>query len=273
MAERAATRKRFRLLSRLAAVAALAAGSAATADDLAALKKDGILRVLVVDGSPAFVSTRSSERPGFEWEILEGFGRLHGLRPEVVEVASWSDLIPALVAGKGHVAAGGINDTPARRLLVDFTDEVFPTRDVVVTRRPTLPVLTLDELRALKVGTIRGTTLAERVAEAKVPRVKIDDTLPATGFAEALRSGRVGAVVDGVEDALLLQQADPALQLGMFLGPPASMAMGVRKESPALRDALSEYIRSVRKTGMWGRLVVKYFGESAASVLKKARGD
>jgi lysine/arginine/ornithine transport system substrate-binding protein/histidine transport system substrate-binding protein len=166
-----------------------------------------------------------------------------------------------------------VNDTPGRRRVIDFTAEVFPTRDVVVTRRPTLPILTLEELRAVKVGTIKGTSLAERVAEAKVPRANVDDSLPATAFAEALRARRVVAVVDGVEDALLLKRADPQLDLGMFLGPPLSMAFGVRKDAPALRDALNDYVGYTRKSGAWSRLVVKYFGASASDVLRKARGD
>ena len=241
------------------------------ADDLADLKKRGTLRALVVDGSPAFISLRRGDPSGFEREILDGFCRLHGLRLELVEVPTWEELVPALVEGRGHIIAGGVNDTPARRKLIDFTVEVFPTRDVVLTRRPTLPILTLEELRAAKVGTIKGTSLADRVVEAKVPRGNVDDTLPATGFAEALRTRRVVAVVDGVEDALLLKRSDPELEIGMFLGPPLSMAFGVRKDAPALRDALSDYVSYTRKSGAWSRLVVKYFGETASDVLRKAR--
>jgi ABC-type amino acid transport substrate-binding protein len=242
--------------------------------DLDAVKKRGALRVLVVDGSPAFIRLQpGGDRPGFEREILDGFARLQGLRVELIEVPTWEALIPWLMENKGDIIGGGVNDNAARREVIDFTSEVFPTRDVVVTRRPTLPILTLEELRAAKVGTIKGTTLAARVAEMKVPRANIVDGLPATGFPEALRSGRVTAVLDGVEDALLLKQADDKFDLGMFVGPPGSMAFGVRKTDPALRGALSDYVANVRKTATWSRLVIKYFGESAADVLKKARGE
>lgn len=262
-----------RLLPALGAAVLFACAPAAFASDLDDLKKTGVLRALVVDGSPAFVSLKPGDPPGFERELLDGFARLYGLRVELVEVATWEDLVPSLLAGKGDLIAGGVNDTTERRKRIDFTTEVFPTRDVVLTRRPTLPILTLEELRVVKVGTIKGTSLAARLAEAKVPRANIDDTLPATGFAEALRSRRVAAVLDGIEDALLLRAADPELELGMFLGPPASMAFGVSKDSPALRDALGDYVAAARRSGTWNRLVVKYFGSSAADVLKKARGE
>jgi membrane-bound lytic murein transglycosylase F len=247
------------------------AGQAA-ADDLADLRTRGVLLVLVVEGAPAFISLDSTAPPGFEREILDGFARLNGIKVQLVPVPTWEDLVPFLLEGKGDLIAGGVTDNPARRAHIDFTAEVFPTRDVVLTRRPHLPILTLDELRQAKVGTIKGTSLADRVAEAKVPPGSVVDDLPSTGFAEALQSGRVGAVVDGVEDALLLRQKDPKLDLGMFLGPPQSLAFGVRKDAPALRAALSDYLASVRKT-TWGRLVVKYFGADAAEVLRKARGQ
>jgi len=243
------------------------------ANDLDAVKKRGTLRVLVVEGAPAFVALRPGEAPGFEREILDGFARLHEIKIELVEVAAWERLVPDLLAGRGDVIAGGVTDNAARRVHIDFTAEIFPTRDVVLTRRPTLPILTLEELRKVRVGTIKGTSLADRVIEAKVPPANIDDTLPATGFADALRSRRVAAVIDGVEDALLLKKVDPALELGMFLGPSQSLAFGVRKDAPALRAALSEYVGYIRKSAVWSRLSVKYFGSAAAEVLKNARSS
>jgi len=260
-----------RLLLAAVACALCLPGSASA--DLDEVKKAGELRVLVVDGSPVFVSLSAGGEPGLEREILEGFARLHRIRIRLLEVAAWKDLVPALLEGRGDVIAGGVGNLPARRDKIDFTAEIFPTRDVVISRKPTPPVTSLEQLRSMKVGTIRGTGLADRVAEVRVPRANVDDAVPATGFLEALQSGRVEALVDGVEDALLLRKMDPNVQLGMFLGEPQSIAMGVRKDSPALRDALSGYVVNVRRSATWSRLVVKYFGGDAADVLKRARGE
>ncbi len=241
--------------------------------DLAEIQKTGDLRVLVVDGAPVFVSLSSQGEPGFEREILDGFARLHHLQVRLVPVAEWKGLVPALLEGKGDILAGGVGNLPSRREKIDFTVEVFPTRDVVVSRAPSPIITSLEQLRSVKVGTIRGTGLADRVAEAKVPKANVDDMVPATGFLEALQRGRVTALVDGVEDALLLQRADPDVQLGIFLGESHSIAFGVRKSDPLLRDALSEYVTNVRRGSGWNRLVVKYFGDEAAEVLRRARGE
>jgi ABC-type amino acid transport substrate-binding protein len=83
----------------------------------------------------------------------------------------------------------------------------------------------------------------------------------------------VGAVVLGVENAISAQRADPALELGLFLGPPTSLAYAVRKGDVQLLKALDDYIENLRRTPTWSRLVVKYFGEMAPDVLKKARTE
>jgi ABC-type amino acid transport substrate-binding protein len=210
---------------------------------------------------------------GFDREVLEAFCNLHGLKLEVIPLQNWGDLIPALRQGRGDVIAGRFNVTPARRELIAFTAEVFPSRHVVMTRRPHRVVATVDALREERVGTVKGTSMAEVVAAAGVPPGRVDDTIMTGTLPEALRTGRVTAVVLGIENAISAQRQDPEIQLGTFVGPPSSLAYGVRKEDAALLAALNAYIGNLRRTATWSRLVVKYFGEAAPEVLRRARGE
>jgi len=245
----------------------------ASAADLPEVVARGELRALcVLDRQrPEFLALRADQPSGFDWEVLEGFARLHQLRLSLVPVAGWDDLVPALVGGRGDLVAGRFTVTPTRAEKIAFTAEVFPTRNVVFTRAPHRVVSHLDQLLEEKVGTIKGTSMAEAIARAGVPEKNVDDGLPPGGFGEALRSGRVSAAIWGIESAIALQREDPAIQLGMFLGPPGSLAYGVRKGDTALLVALDEYIHNLRRTASWNRLVVKYFGDAAPEILKKAR--
>src|SRR5262245_13496891 len=134
--------------SLLTVVAVLLAGARAARADLAEIDKAGELRVLVVDGAPVFVSLKPNGEPGLEREMLDGFARLHRLRIRFVEVPSWNELVPWLQEGKGDLIAGGVGVFPSRRALIDFSSEVFPTRDVVITRWPSPTINTLEQLRA-----------------------------------------------------------------------------------------------------------------------------
>jgi ABC-type amino acid transport substrate-binding protein len=191
----------------------------------------------------------------------------------MVPVAGWDGLVPALQEGRGDVIAGRFTVTEARRRQIDFTVEVFPTRNVVLTRKPHRVVTTLEELRQERVGTVKGTSMADAVAAARVPPSNVDDSIPTGKLPAALKAGTVTAIVLGVENAIADRHEDPDLQLGVFLGPPGSLAWGVRKADTRLREALDTYISSVRRTPTWSRLVVKYFGEDAPEILKKARAE
>jgi polar amino acid transport system substrate-binding protein len=256
------------------AVALALLASPAAGADLDAVKQRGTLRVLFVpsQGISQFFH-HDSARPGLDREILEGFAHLQRLQLEAVPIAGWDELSGALVAGRGDVVAGSYTVTESRLRTIAFTSEVFPTRAVVVTRKPTRVIRTHDELLRERIGTVRGTSMAEALAQAGVPAAKIDDTLPPGGQVAALVSGKVTLVVLGLENAIAEQRADPQLQLGMFLGPEGSLAFGVRKADVELRRALDDYITSLRKSGGWSRLVVKYFGERALDALKGARAE
>ena len=239
--------------------------------DLAEILKQASLRVLVVLDAPRpeFFSLDAS-RPGFDREVIEGFARLRGLKLEVIPLASFDDLIPALLARRGDVIAGGYRDSETRRKSITFTIEAFPNRMLIITRKPNRVVRTVEELRKERVGTTRGTATAEAVTAIGLPQENLDDRIPPGAYVEALRSGRISAAVWSVERALLAQREDPAIQLGLPVGKPGSLAFGVRNEDVQLLAALNLHIDHTRKSGTWSRLVVKYFGQNALQILQEA---
>ncbi len=258
----------------VAGVLALAAAVSLQAADLAVVKARGALRVIVMplSSTDEFFSLPPGAHPGFDREVLDGFARLHRITVEIVPVEGWDNLVPALLQGRGDVIAGRFTVTDARLKQIAFTSEVFPSRNVVLTRRPHAPVATLEALAREKVGTIRGSSMAEAVM-AVVPPANVDDSILPGGLPAALAAGKVSAVVLGIESAIAAQREDPAIQLGTFVGPPRSLAYGVRRQDTALRQALDEYIENLRRTPTWSRLVVEYFGDAAPEILRKARGN
>jgi ABC-type amino acid transport substrate-binding protein len=254
-------------------VVSVAAG--ASAADLAAIRQRGTLRVLGVpdDREGDFLAMKGGAAAGFDVEILLAFARSEGVKLELVPLSEWSALGPALAADKGDVIAGRYTASPARAQRYAFTDEVFPTRTVVVTRKPHAPVKTVDQLAKEKVGTIRGTSLAEAALAAGIPAARLDDSIVSGGLSDALKGGKITAAVWAVEGAILSQRRDPDLELGAFLGPAQSLAYAVRFEDKALLAALNEHIRSLRKTGAWHRLVEKHFGAASLDVIRKVKEE
>ena len=261
--------------SLLLAAAGAAGAASARAADLPEVKASGTLRVIVnLDPRrPEFFADSGSARPGFDQEALRGFAALHRLTVAPVHVNGWDALVPALLAGKGDLIAGRFTATEARRKQIAFTDEVFPYRLVVITRKPRPVVTTVEQLRKERIATSKGSAMVEVLDAAGVPASARDESVATGGYVEALRSGKATATVWGVESAIASRKEDPDLQLGMFLGPPGMLAYGVRKGDTALLAALNSYIEGIRKTPTWSRLVVKYFGEDAPEILRKARSS
>src|SRR6187431_1577847 len=86
---------------------------AAEARDLADIRKDGVLRVLVVPDVRVreFVDLDSKQRPGFDIEILQGFARAQKVELRPLSLSGWDKLVPALLKDEGDVIAGCFTDT------------------------------------------------------------------------------------------------------------------------------------------------------------------
>jgi ABC-type amino acid transport substrate-binding protein len=122
------------------------------------------------------------------------------------------------------------------------------------------------------VGTVKGSAVEEAVLAAGVPAANLIHIDP-TSTGRVLRDGKVKVLVSNVESAVVDMKKDPELQIGMFLGPPRSLAYAVRKDDPELLKALNEYLEHTRRSPTWNRLVVKYFGEAGLEILKTVRGN
>jgi ABC-type amino acid transport substrate-binding protein len=239
--------------------------------DLPELISQGVLRVVVAadEGAETF-ALQPSESPGFERELMEGFAKLHGLRLQVVVAKGYADRIPILVKGDGDVIAA-IFDTEDRRRLVDFTVEILPTHNVAVTAAPKPVAKRVEDLRTLRVGVIRGAKPAEEALEAGVPASALRKYETRDELIHALQTDTVDVCVLPVSEFAIAAKRVPALVAGTIVGPRGRLSWAVRKQDPQLRAAFDEYIGHVRRSPSWSRLVVKYFGQQALSVLGRTK--
>ena len=258
-------------MPRLMAAAAFALAALTLAPragaDLAEIKAGGTLRLIAVrEEAPEMFSFSDTGEPGFEREIAQGFARLHDLKVQAVPAANAEERITLLNKGQGDVIIG-IIVTDARKKLVDFTTEVLPARHLVITWQPHRVVSTLEEFRAEKVGVVRGTSWSQAALDAGIPADSMEYFVDRYQALDALKAGRITATVMTLSDFTLSLKKYPGGQAGLTLGTSTMAAFAVRKSDPQLRAELDAYLDNLRKGPSWSRLVVKYFGEKALSVL------
>lgn len=252
-------------------VAALAIAVLLAATISARAAEEARLRVLVAaDEDQEMFSFDPGTPPGLEREMIEGFARSRGLRLEVVPVVRFEQIIPNLVNRQGDVILG-IVDTEARRSQVSFTDEVLPTRHVVVGLASRGLVQSLEHLRLQKVGVVTGSSWAEAAAAAGVPPNRIVAFTDARDMTNALLSGRVNVTVMGISSFALGRKKHPALRADLFLGPPGRHAWAVRKGDTALREQLNQHIALLKGSAAWGHLLARYLSPDALALFARAR--
>jgi membrane-bound lytic murein transglycosylase F len=249
-----------------AAVAVSGLLAAPASADLAQVKASGVIRVIAVREEAPEMFNFGSGEPGFEREIVEGFAHLQGLKLQPVPANTSDDRIPMLNKGDGDMIIGIIATEP-RRKLVDFTSEVLPARHIAVTHAPHAAIKTIEEFKTEKIGVVKGTSWAQAAVDAGVPLASMQQFNDRYEALDALKDGKITATVMSLSDFTLCLRKYPGLQGGVTLGASNIAAFAIRKDEPDLKAALDEYLGNLRKGPSWSRLVVKYFGESALSVL------
>lgn len=242
------------------------------AQDLPDVMRAGALRVLVTaDESPEFFAFDDRASPGFEREMLEAFARLHHVQLKIVRIARFDEILPALIKHEGDVVTG-IIDTEARRKQVAFTVEVLPSRLLAVSWGPRV-IKTAGELRAERIGVVSGTTWGDAALAAGATADRLE-TLPDMGsLIEALRGGKVTAIVCSLSDFVLERRKGLELRAGPFLGATQSAAWAVRKGEGQLLKALNDHIEGLRRSPSWSRMATDYFGRDALSLLGRAKTE
>jgi membrane-bound lytic murein transglycosylase MltF len=170
-------------------------------------------------------------------------------------------LLPALAAGKGDIAAANLTITPERRKLVDFTVAgMSDVREVVVTGPASPAVAGLDDLSGKEVFVRKSSSyyeglvaLNKKFAAAGKRPVSLKEspeTLEDEDLLEMLNAGLVSMIVVDSHKATFWKQVFPKLTVheNISVRDGGEIAWALRKGSPQLKEALDDFI-TLNKAG------------------------
>ncbi len=195
---------------------------------------------------------------GFEIDIVEEIGKRTGAKPVFVQNA-WDALIQSLTRGDCDVVINGIEVTPDRAKVVDFSRPYYVFQEELTVRKEDESISKLEDLGGKRAGTLSG-SLARQMLE-EVEGVTII-TYP--GVLEPYRDlalGRVDAVLIDVPVAAFYARPDPKLRTagdpigsGLYS---AVIRKGETKRLEAIDAAFGSMIddgtleKILRKWGLW----------------------
>jgi membrane-bound lytic murein transglycosylase F len=216
-------------------------------EDLAAIQLRGTLRVLVLAGS-------SPELPrsgvGFsDADLVQDFAAREGLKVQEVPCARKDMLIPALLAGKGDVAAVALSIPSAGSSKVAFTQPVRVVDEVLVAKRGATGLPTrAAELAGRKVSVVAGSAAEETLEGLRangLPTLMVDSVPSPTDADELLYQVSRGERALAVATSAELDSAETynAGLLRLFtLAERRPTAWAVRPSSQKLRAALDGFL-------------------------------
>jgi len=256
----------------LALAAALLCGSAAAATapadspTLREVLKRGELRVGLEAGYMPFeMVDKGGEIIGFDIDLARLMARKLGVRLQVVN-QGWDGIIPALLTGKFDVTLGGMTITPERAKSVDFTDPYLTIgQTVLLARKLAGTVRHHQQLNDPKYRVLSklGTT-GEIAMRKHFPRAQMRTFEHQAEAAIEVRNGRADAFVYDLPFNLVMAAQFPD---GLVhLQEPFTredLGWAVRKNDPALRAWLNEFLAGLKQDGTYQALYKKWFESSA----------
>lgn len=205
---------------------------------------------------------------GFEVDIIEAIGRILG-RPTQFVQNQWDGLVPGLGRGNYDIIVSGLEITPDRAQVINFSRPYYVTYEQLAVRANDNRISSLEDCRNRKVGTLKG-SLAQRILEARSDLTVLSYDGQINAY-EDLSNGRLDAVM--MDYIIALYNVGPMPELKMVGEPVARLeyGIGVRKEDAALLEqinsALSQMIASgelrriLENWKMWTPMCAEYFGD------------
>jgi membrane-bound lytic murein transglycosylase MltF len=264
--------------------------------DLDGMLKRRVIRVLTVYSKTFYFTDKGTQRGAtydwfrlFEEDLNKKLAKKH-LKVQVYFVpVSRDELLPALVAGKGDVAAANLTITPERQKLVDFATRGFTGVSELVVSGPASPKLSsVDDLAGKEVFVRKSSSyhqslvaLNQRFAAQKRLPVNIKlapEELEDEDLVEMLNAGLVPLIVMDKHKADFWKQVFPKVKVHdrIAIRTGGDIAWAMRKGSPQLKAALDDFVARHRIGTTTGNVIlarylknVKYVKDAASKSERK----
>ena len=211
----------------------------------------------------------------FEKTINKALKRKH-LKVHVVFIPVTRDqLIPALVEGRGDIAAAALISTPERRKVIDFANPMLKGVDEIVVTGPDTPKLSgIDDLSGKEIYVRKSSSYYERLVQlnelfkkAGKPQIIIkpaDEYLEDEDLLEMVNAGLIPMVVVNSYFAEFWSQIfeDIIVYPKIAVNKGGEIAWMIRKNSPKLKRAINDFVKGHKKGTLFGNIMFKRYLQS-----------
>ena len=261
-------------------------------DDFDGMRDRRLVRMLVAYSKTFYFIDKGTQR-GSTYELgmlLEkalNAGTKDRARPiRVVFIPTSRDqLLPALAAGRGDIAAANLTITPERLELVDFSAPIAgDVSEILVTPAGTTAPASAEGLSGAKVHVRRSSsyysslvglnTRLKALGKAQVKIVPADENLEDEDILEMVNAGLIPATIVDSHIATFWKQIFETIELhpDVRVRERGEVAWAIRKDSPQLKQVVDAFIAKNRKGSATGNDILNRYLKSTKWV-KNATAD
>jgi polar amino acid transport system substrate-binding protein len=230
-------------------------------DTLAAIKSAGKLRLALEFGRPPWAFKDATlKMTGSDYETAELLAADLGVKLEIVEVTG-PNRIAFLQTSKADVVVSTFSITPERLKVVDFSAP-YASSGVYIAAPKGIALKSVADLKGRRVGVTRATT-----ADAEMTKLERDGRAEVVRFDDestsmtALASGQVDIVAQDPATIAEVARRNPARLIEpKFVLTQFPVGVGLRKNDPALKAWLDQWIKTSLANGKLGAIYKKFHG-------------
>lgn len=181
-------------------------------------------------------------------------------------------LLPALLDGRGDIAAANLTITPGRQKLVDFSDPWYSNaKEILITGPSAPPIKTLADLAGKEIH-LRPTSsyhehlvkLNERYKKEGKPPIKIVPASPLMEDSDLIEMVNAEllpmVIVDDHKAHFWGQIFDKiTLHTDIYVNEGGKIAWALRKNSPKLAAELNAFVKKSKKGSLLGNMLFKRY--------------
>jgi membrane-bound lytic murein transglycosylase F len=232
--------------------------------DLDAIKKDGVLKALVVYSSTSYFLYKGQPM-GFEYEILKRLAEHLDLKLEIVVSTDLDSEFEILNRGDVDLIAHGMAITNQRKGEVNFTEYLYLTKQVLVQKKPDNyrkiswgalqkqlihdPIELIDDTVSIR----RNSNYYERLISlsneigGNIVIDTLDSQLSTDEIIKMVANGEIKYTIADENLAKINASYNPILKIDIPISFSQRIAWVTRKKSPNLQAVINKWIKAERK--------------------------
>ncbi len=250
--------------------------------DLPEILGRGSIGVIVTPSRTNFFFIQNRLR-GFEYELLGKYEKRldekNGRRrfKMLFLPVPFNEVLPALLAGEGDIAAAGLTVTPERAKLVAFSEPYLRGVNEVIVTRADVELESLDELAGQTVYVARGSSHFDHLSTA-VPEADVREApeqLTVEDLLELVQGEVIPFTVSDRHVAQIWSGVFPELVIrdDLVVHEGGDIAWAVRPGNPELLADLNAFARAHRQGTLIGNVLFKRYFKDARWVRGPSVGE